>query len=68
MASDEVSKLLSRRRQVIATFSVGSTVERSIVDRASVESPRLCVSAFYSAVVLMYVALLYTHDGGIVDC
>ena len=28
-------------------FCFGSTVERSILDRASVESPRLCVFAFF---------------------
>ena len=61
------SKLLSRRRQLITTFSVGSKVDRSILDRASVESPRLCVFVFFSAVVLLYVLLLYTH-GGIVGC
>ena len=48
-------------------FCFGSTVERSILDRASVESPRLCVFAFCSAVVLLYVLLLYTHVG-IVGC
>ena len=33
---DNFSKLLSGRRQVISTFSVGSTVERSILDKRSV--------------------------------
>ena len=62
-ASDDFSRLFSRRRQVITTFSVGSTVERSILDRASAESPRLCVLAFFSAAVLLYVLLLYTRGG-----
>ena len=65
--SDDFSRLLSRRRQVISTFSVGSTAERSILDRAPIESPRLCVFAFFSAVILLHVLLLYTH-GGIVGC
>ena len=46
-ASDDFSKLLSRRRQVITTLFVDSTVERSILGSASVESPRLCVFAFF---------------------
>ena len=53
-ASDDSSKLPSRRRRVFTTSSVGSTVERSILDRASVESPCLCVFAFFSAVLLYY--------------
>ena len=45
------------------TFSVGSTVARSILDRASVESLRVGIFALLSAVVLLYVLLLYTHGG-----
>ena len=45
----------------------GGTVERSILDRGSVESPRLCVVALFPVVALLYVFLLYTHSG-IVGC
>ena len=54
-ASDDFSKLLSRRRQVITTCSVGSAVERSILDRASIESPRLCVFCCSTAVCTIIV-------------
>ena len=57
---DYFSKLPSRRRQVIITFYVGSTVERSILDRASVESPCLCVFAFF----LLYCRTITVHTRG----
>ena len=53
--SGDFSKLPSQSRQVITTLSVGSTVERSTLDRASVQSSCLCVKlfAFFSAVVVL---------------
>ena len=55
-ASDDFSKLPSRRRQVITTFHFGSAVERSILDKQSVSSPPpvsailLFLFVFFSAV------------------
>ena len=53
-ASDDFSKLLSRTWQEITTFSVGSTVERPILDRE--HQLTLPVSAFsiFSAVRVLY--------------
>ena len=53
-ASDDFSKLLSRTWQEITTFSVGSTVERPILDRE--HQLNLPVSAFsiFSAVRVLY--------------
>ena len=55
-ASDDFSKLRSRRRQVITIFPFGSVVERSILDKQSVSSNPpvssflLFFFAFFSAV------------------
>ena len=49
-ASDGFSKLPSRRRQEISTFAFGSAVERSILDRASVQIPHpVCCFFFRSS-------------------
>ena len=73
-ASDDFSKLPSRRRQVITTFPFfGSAVERSIVDLVLAERqfkyPCLCFSFSYFSAALLYVRvlLLYTH-GRFVGC
>ena len=66
-ARDDFSKLPSRRRQINTTFSVGSTVDRSSLDRGSVESPCLCVIAFFSDVVLLCYYCTYMVGSWVVD-
>ena len=51
-ASDDFSKLPSRRRQEISTFAFGSAVERSILDRASVQIPHHVCCFFFSFLLL----------------
>ena len=50
-ASDDFSKLPSRRRQVITTFPFGSAVERSVLDRASVQIPPSLLFFFFCSFI-----------------
>ena len=66
-ASDDFSKLPSRRWQVITTSYVASTAERSIPDRASGESPCLCIVVFFLLYCCTIIVYTWWNRGLLVD-